>query len=299
MKQEEINLGFDSNAAINRNNNQENELVNQFMEKEGTGLNLNSDKDLEKKLANQFTKKEELDRENELVNELVNQSNESLETQKIDPFAKGRERLASIGEFFSHTKDKAISLFKKIGGALSRFGSKAKSFGIDVLAATLSADVLAKKGYEFASDKVGEAKEFVSEFVGSNYDKARDFTQNKTNQVKEFSQDKVEMAKDLAFYTAGKTKEGLEKVGHGIENRYNKIKTFAENAFAAAKLEVAKIKDAYRQKMNAIRLNRLTAEHEKILQEEQKASEKAEKLRLKRESLLEKIGLLQSVENAS
>ena len=262
MKKEEINLGLDGNSAIDRNVNQ--------------------------------------------GNELADRPGESIETQKNDPFAKGRERLASIGEFFSNTKEKAVSLFKRIGGALSRFGSKAKSFGVDALAATLSADVLAKKGYEVASDKVGEAKQFVgekgaqfSEFVGSNYDKARDFTQNKANQVKEFAQDKVEMAKDLASYAAGKTKEGLEKVGNGVENKYNKVKNFAENAFAAAKLEAARIKDAYRQKMNTIRINRLAAEHEKILQEEQKASEKAEKLRLKRESLLEKIGLLQSVEAAN
>ncbi len=233
MKKEEINLGLDGNAAIDRNVNQ--------------------------------------------GNELADRPGESIETQKNDPFAKGRERLASIGEFFSNTKEKAVSLFKRIGGALSRFGSKAKSFGVDALAATLSADVLAKKGYEVASD----------------------FTQNKANQVKEFAQDKVEMAKNLASYAAGKTKEGLEKVGNGVENKYNKVKNFAENAFAAAKLEAARIKDAYRQKMNTIRINRLAAEHEKILQEEQKASEKAEKLRLKRESLLEKIGLLQSVEAAS
>lgn len=240
MKKEEINLGLDGNAAIDRNVNQ--------------------------------------------GNELADRPGESIETQKNDPFAKGRERLASIGEFFSNTKEKAVSLFKRIGGALSRFGSKAKSFGVDALAATLSADVLAKKGYEVASDKVGEAKQFIGE---------------KGTQVKEFAQDKVEMAKDLASYAAGKTKEGLEKVGNGVENRYNKVKNFAENAFAAAKLEAARIKDAYRQKMNTIRINRLAAEHEKILQEEQKASEKAEKLRLKRESLLEKIGLLQSVEAAS
>ncbi len=215
-----------------------------------------------------------------------------------DPFAKGRERIASIGEFFSKAKDKAKSLFSKIGGAFSRFGSKAKSFGGEALAATLSADVLAKKGYEVVSEKVSEKGAQAAEFVESNYEKARDFVQDKAEQIQEFAQDKIELAKDIAAFAAGKTKEGLEKVKGGIENRYNKIKAFGENAFAAAKMEVARIKDAYRQKMNEIRMNRLIAEHERILQKEQEAADKAEALRQKREILLEKMNLLQMVGGA-
>lgn len=271
--------------------------------------------------------------------EAKNNEEQPVENKETDPFAKGRERMASISGFFARTKEKASSLVNRVGGALSHFGSRAKSFGGEAVAATLSADVLAKKGYDYSKDKAGEAKQYVVDkkneavgyaggkidqasewasekgdqfadwtvekgdqftgFVESKYETARDFTKNKAEQVKGFTKDKIELTKDAAFYAKNKTQEGLLKVKNGVENRYNKVKTFGENAFAAAKVEAARVQESYRRKMNEIRLARLQAEHDKIAQKESAASQKAEQFRQQRESLAEKMGLLQSLEMAA
>jgi hypothetical protein len=259
---------------------------------------------------------------------IKNDAEQKVEGKEADPFAKGRERMASINEFLAKTKEKASSVVSRVGGSLSRFWNRTKSFGGEAVAATLSADVLAKKGYnavegkvveagkfvgkkgteavDFAGQKINQAGEWAGEkgtqfagFVGSNYEKAATFTKDKAEQVKSFAKDKVELGKDIAFYTKEKTKEGLLAAKNGVENRYNKVKTFGENSFAAAKMEMARVKDAYRQKMNAIRVARLQAEYNRVAKEESATSQKAEKLRLQRESLAEKMGLLQSLEAAA
>jgi hypothetical protein len=112
--------------------------------------------------------------------------NEVETTPENDPFAKGRERMASVSGFFSKIKENASSLFKRVGGSLSRFGSQAKSFGGEAIAATLSADVLAKQGYEAVSDNVVQAQQFV----GRKGTEAIDFANQKINQAGEWINEK-------------------------------------------------------------------------------------------------------------
>lgn len=282
--------------------------------------------------------------------------------EKEDPFSKGRERIEAIGNFFSRVKEKAQSIGSRAGATLSRIWNKTKSVGGEAVAATLSADVLAKKGAEYVGqkadqvdtyvsekvyeggkfvadkvveggqyvgDKVAEGAEYVgqkategAEYVGqkateakewagekvdqfsnfaeANYEKASQFVSTKAEQLKDFGQEKVELAKDLAFYAKEKTSEGLSKAKVGIENRYNKVKAFGENAMMAAKLEVARRKEAYRTKMNELRQRRLQAAYEAVSHEESETSARAIQLQQQKAKLAEMLGLqndLGNVEN--
>ena len=89
--------------------------------------------------------------------------------QEADPFSAGRERMASIGQFFSKTKEKASSFMGRVGGAISRFGSRAVSFGGEAVAATLSADVLAKKGYNATANVVEKGYNATTGVVEKGY----------------------------------------------------------------------------------------------------------------------------------
>lgn len=266
-----------------------------------------------------------------------------------DPFSKGRERIAAIGDFIEKTKEKAGSLASRVSDTFSRFWSRTKSAAGEGAAALLSADVLAKKGYDATAEKViavdqavtekvgafgetvgykaAEAADYVQskaeqvkdtvmdaydetllwgkdkkdqfgEFVTTNYDQAVNFKNEKAEQIKEFAADKVDLAKDVAFFVKEKTSAGLDQAKAGIENRYNKVKSFGENAIMSAGMEAARIKNAYRDGMNALRMRRLQAEYDKVVANEFIASEKAEKLKQKKETLAQKLGLVQALEAA-
>ncbi|MEO8637326.1 MAG: hypothetical protein ABI430_00295 [Candidatus Taylorbacteria bacterium] len=209
-----------------------------------------------------------------------------------NPFAKGRERMASIGGFFSRKKEQAIALASRVGGTVSRFWSRTKSFGGEAVAATLSADVLAKKGAQVADEWTSRKAYETGEYLGKKGAEAEEWVKHKGEQVKEFAKDKVELGKDVAFYAKEKTVEGLTKVKDGVKNRYDKIVGFGENAMAAARFEIMKRKDAFREKMNAIRMNRLLEQYGQVEKAESANSERAQRLREQREDLQEKIGLL-------
>lgn len=271
------------------------------------------------------------------VNEVVAGQPENLDSQIApstmeqapeDLFAKGRERMATIGGFFTKAKEKFSAVKDKVGASLSRFWSRTKTAAGTGAAAVLSADVLAKKADDWVGDKVekfgaqiGEGGARASSWVGdnleagydwtqekadqletfveTNWEKAKDFTATKAEQVKNFAADKVELAKDVAFWAKEKTTEGLQNAKEGIKDRWGKMKAFGEGAIAAAKLEVANVKEAYRNKMNAIRESRLRAEYEKAVANESEASEKALRLKEKREALEQKMGLLHGLSIAA
>ena len=195
-----------------------------------------------------MTNQEKFTNEEELKAETPEENGEDL---KPDPFAKGRERMEAIGGFFSKAKERLASVGNQVGASISRFWSRTKSFAGESAAAVLSADELAKQGYQFTEGKVkdadkwvgqkaGEAGEYLGQkgaqavgwagdkieqgfdwtqekadqlenFVENNWDKAKEFTANKADQVKNFATEKVELAKDVAFFVKNKTAEGLNK----------------------------------------------------------------------------------------
>ncbi|MBP9701265.1 MAG: hypothetical protein KBD54_02625 [Candidatus Pacebacteria bacterium] len=271
------------------------------------------------------------------INEVVAGQLENLDSQIApstmeqapeDLFAKGRERMAAIGGFFTKVKENFTAFKDKAGASVSRFWSRTKTAAGTGAAAVLSADVLAKKADDWVGDKVekfgaqiGESGARASSWVGDNleagYDwtqekadqlesyvqtswqEAKDFTNTKVDKIKDFAHEKVEVAKDVAFYVKTKTAEGLDKAKESIADRWGKVKNFGENAIFAAKLEVANVKEAYRNKMNAIRESRLRAEYEKAVANESEASEKALRLKEKREALEQKMGLLHGLSIAA
>lgn len=158
------------------------------------------------------------------------------EMKKEDPFAVGRERMAKAGQFIDNVKTKTSSFFSRIGGGISKFWNRTKNFGGEAVAATLSADVLAKKGYNkaenFIDEKghqiidatakgvnqagewIGEKSEKIADAVTAGYDKTVDFTgkkidqagnwvEAKSDQFSEFAKNKAEQVKDI-------TKSGIE-----------------------------------------------------------------------------------------
>ncbi len=269
--------------------------------------------------------------DNEMEKEMsASMAPEAMEA-KNDPFAKGRERMAAIGGFFSKMKEKAASMSKRVGSTISRVWGKTKSASGEVGAAIFSGDELAKRGAQFVGAKAEQADAYVTEkvdqgakfvadktvegakwvgdkaeqggewigekaeqlgnFAEATYEKGAEFVSTKAEQIKDFAQDKVELAKDVAFYAKEKTAENLAKAKAGIENRYNKIKAFGENAMMSAKIEIARRKEAYRMKMNDIRQRRLQAEFERVSQAESATSARAEELRKQKEKLAEALGL--------
>ncbi len=260
-------------------------------------------------------------------------------TEAKDPFKTGRERIASITNFFSRMKEKAVRATSNAGAKLSRFWSRTKSFGGEAAAAVLSADVLAKKGYNYVEGKVAEAdkwtgekaeqageyigknvaqaKEYVVEkgtqaaeyvgdkaeqfagFVESNYDRAANFTKEKAGQLKKFAEDKVELAKDFAFLAKEKTVEGFVKARDGVKDRYNQVKTYGENAIMSAKIRFAEVKKRYREKMNDIRMRRVQSSMNKMARNGHVNPEQVQVLQLQINSLIERMGLLQSIETVA
>ncbi|MBP6904939.1 hypothetical protein KAZ66_04425 [Candidatus Woesebacteria bacterium] len=271
------------------------------------------------------------------VNEVVAGQPENLDSQIApstmeqvpeDLFAKGRERMATIGGFFTKAKEKFSAVKDKVGASLSRFWSRTKTAAGTGAAAVLSADVLAKKADDWVGDKVekfgaqiGESGARASSWVGdnleagydwtqekadqletfveTNWEKAKDFTATKAEQVKNFAADKVELAKDVAFWAKEKTTEGLQNAKEGIKDRWGKMKAFGEGAIAAAKLEAARVKDAYNEKINEIREKRLVAKYEQDLAIAGQANEKAEKSKAALEAFRDKKSLRQGLSMAA
>jgi len=245
---------------------------------------------------------------------------QNLETNQMvneDPFAKGRERIAAIGSFFKNTKQNISGWFSRAGKTVSNFSSRVVNFGGEAVAATLSADVLAKKGYNVVSEKAGEAKEYVSqkgtealEFAGGKVDQFGEWVDSKGQQignwankkgeqVSNFAMEKAQLTKDAALYAKDKTVEGLTNVKNSVVKRYFGLKAWGENSYAAAKQEATRIKNAYNQRMNEIKVARLQAEYQKITEKEIAATGKVEKLRLQREGLEDKLAIIMGLESAA
>ncbi|MES2930488.1 MAG: hypothetical protein V4665_01760 [Patescibacteria group bacterium] len=279
-----------------------------------------------------------------------------------DPFKVGRERMALMGNFFTKMKEKAVQATNYAGAKLSRFFSRAKTFGGEAVAATLSVDVLTKKGAAFVGEKVVQADEWTTKkagqageylgkkgaevyskvegkadqaedwvvkkgeqfeqyvegkadqaedwvaekgkqfagFVGSNYEKAINFTSEKANQLQKFTETKIELAKDIAFLVEEKTMEGFVKAQLGLENRFNQLRAYSENAWASAQLRFAEAKKRYRENMNAIRMRRIQASIEKMTQRGGEVKpEQVYTLQGQLNSLMEKMNLLQTVETVA
>lgn len=243
----------------------------------------------------------------------------AVEQVAADPFAKGRERMAAASGFFTKAKEKFIATKNMVGASMSRFWSRTKTMAGTATAAVLSADVLAKRADNWVGDKVEQAGAGITkavleeaELFGDSLEMGYDWTQKKANELQDFIEskadqmtkfvdDKVELAKDVAFYVKMKTNEGLDKAKNSIKNRWGKIKAFGENAIESGKLQVARMKEGYRAKMNAVRESRLLAEYEAAVAAESDASERAQQLKKRREELGQKMGLLRglSVEAAA
>ncbi len=210
--------------------------------------------------------------------------NSTQEQIKDDPFAKGRERIAAVGNFIKSSKEKLGSVAQNIGGKISRFWTRTKSVGAESAravfsagkesaAALLSADVLAKKGVDYVGGAIN----------------------NKVEQVKGFVQGKIELAQDVALYAKEKTSETFNKVKTGIDTRYQSLKGYGERAVEKAKAEYNKQKNDYRNKVNEIRrqrlLKQLTEQHQQTSASETAFAAATEGFTKKRKELEELIAL--------
>lgn len=200
--------------------------------------------------------------------------NSKQEQTKNDPFAKGRERIAAVGNFIKSSKEKLGSVAQNIGGKISRFWTRTKSVGAESAAALLSADVLAKKGVDYVGDAIN----------------------SKVEQAKGFVQGKIELAQDVALYAKEKTSETLSKVRTSIDTRYQSLKGYGERAIEKAKAEYNKQKNDYRNKVNEIRrqrlLKQLTEQHQQASMSETAYVAAAEGFTRRKKELEDLIALL-------
>lgn len=245
--------------------------------------------------------------------EVSSQSSVVEQQASSDAFAKGRERMASVGKFFTGIKE---SFTKAKGGAgerLTRFWNKTKNFGGEAVAATLSADVLAKQGYEYTADKISQADKFVSEkaneagqylgrkgaeaydttkdFIVETYKEQKELAQDFIKESKEFAKDVaiftqditnqgIEVAKDVTFAVKEKTVEGFNRAKEGVAAQYNNVVEFGEKSIMAAKMKAAEAKTGFRKFMYELRLRRLEARIAKGERAQQKAQDVKTKMNL-------------------
>ncbi len=92
-------------------------------------------------------------------------ANENIQKQEVakDPFAAGRERMDKIGSFFNKMKDKASQITSTVGAKMSRFFSKAKTFGGYAVAATLSAPELTQQAYDVTTEKAKQVDQWMGD----------------------------------------------------------------------------------------------------------------------------------------
>ncbi len=140
-----------------------------------------------------------------------------------DPFAKGRERMAAMSSGLNKAKEKASAWFDRAGGSISRFWGKTRHAAGEAVAATLSVDDLAKKGYENTSNALKAADEAVTEKVFE----AGQYLGYKGAQAADYVGEKVTQG---AEYVVTKTGEA----GEWIADTQDKFAKNAEKAFEAA-----------------------------------------------------------------
>jgi hypothetical protein len=140
---------------------------------------------------------------------------------KEDPFAKGRERMAAIGGFFTKVKEKASSLTSRVSGGLSRFFSRSAKVVGTGTAALLSGDDLAKKGAEWTDKKYGE----IVEKVDQKLDKAEGWVADKADKAEAWMSDTAEKAGAIV---GEKYAQGKEFVGEVMDAGVEKYHQFED-----------------------------------------------------------------------
>jgi hypothetical protein len=149
---------------------------------------------------------------------------------KEDPFAKGRERMAAIGGFFTKVKEKASSLTSRVSGGISRFFSRSAKVVGTGTAALLSGDDLAKKGAEWTDKKYGE----IVEKVDQKLDKAEGWVADKADKADAWMSDTAEKAGAIV---GEKYAQGKEWVGEVMDAGAKKYHQF-EDLCASGALKV-------------------------------------------------------------
>ena len=164
--------------------------------------------------------------------EAPNETNQTG-SAKEDPFAVGRERIVKINTFIDSTKQKARTLFTNVSGRISRFWSKTKNVGGEVIPAVLSADVLAEKGLKNVAEKVEafdektdkqayEAGVSLGKNLAEGYDTAKEKVIAFNQDVKEvgsaIGEDYISAFKDL--------KEGTISAAKWTEQKADKMLDF-------------------------------------------------------------------------
>lgn len=149
------------------------------------------------------------------------------EVVKQDPLAKGRERMAAIGGFFTKVKEKAVSITSRVGGGISRFFSRSSKVLGTGAAAVLSGDVLAKQGAQWTGEKYGE----LVENVDKGLDKAEAWTSEKIDKAEGWMSEKAEKAGE---YVGEKYAQGKEWAGEVMDAGAEKYKQFEDLCAAGA-----------------------------------------------------------------
>lgn len=219
-------------------------------------------------------------------------------TVQEDPFAIGRERIAAINAKLNSVKEKVSGWFNRTSDKISRFWSKTKHVGGEILPAIFSGDRLAKSANKTIDEKVyqtgvkiGEKAVEATEWVDDKFDKMEEgviagyewskdkvvafgdkmnegrdavgaWADKKTDQLSAFANDKKELALAIASHAKDKTVEGMTIVKDKIADRYDKVKNYGENAYMSAKMKIAEIKQKYRDEQNRKRLEQAKAEYD-------------------------------------
>ncbi len=205
---------------------------------------------------------------------------------------KGGERLESIKNFVSSTKDKASGFFKSVGGKIGGMFNRGKEMipSMNTVATVaLSAPEIAIAGGRYVSNKldqgaekvmdgadkigykIGEGTEYVvgkvsegANYVGGKIEKGAmntsAFLETKAEQMAMFATEKANLVADATLYAKDKTVEGYQKVSNGIANRYNSVKDFAGKSIESAGNRISQMKENMRNKMNEARQMRLMRE---------------------------------------
>lgn len=138
-----------------------------------------------------------------------------------DPLAKGRERIAAIGSFFTKAKEKISSVTSRVGSGISRFFSRSGKVLGTGAAAIFSADVLAKKGAEWTDKKYGELVENADQKI----DKAEEWIADKADNADKWMSETAEQA---GMYVGEKYAQGKEWVGEVRDAGAEKYRQFED-----------------------------------------------------------------------
>jgi len=140
----------------------------------------------------------------------------------------------------------------------------------------------------YVADKAGK----MVDSAGRGLENAYDFTIKKEKQLEKLVADEYELGRFIAIASADLTAESYEKAKNEIGKQYNNLKKFGEGRVLATERAFASFKKKFYDKVNDIRMRKITSMMEKIAQTD---PEKAKKF-MEENRVVEGVGFLKSVD---